>query len=85
MNMKALVGQLMRLGGLIVEMLGVYAVMKGVEGPFAAKVQLPGFEPVPIGWIGVGFGFVLWLVGTVLVYSSRPSRKKYRPEIEKPV
>jgi hypothetical protein len=80
--MKKLVGQFMRLGGLIVEMLGVLAVMKGDEGRFATKLQLPGFEPVPLAWIGIGLGFVLWLVGTVLVYWSRPSRKASRQEIE---
>ena len=65
----------MRLGGLLVEMLGVLALMKGNEGIFATKVHLPGFEPIPLAWIGVAVGFVLWLVGTVLVYWSRPPRK----------
>jgi hypothetical protein len=74
-SMKKLVGQLLRLGGLVVEMLGVWAVMKGGEGRFATRISLPGLEPVPLAWIGVGLGFVLWLIGTVLVYSSRPSRK----------
>jgi hypothetical protein len=80
--MKKQVGQFMRLGGLLVEMLGVLAVTKGSEGKFATKVNLPGVEPVPIAWVGIGLGFVLWLVGTVLVYSSRPSRKAFGRETE---
>jgi hypothetical protein len=81
--MKKIVGQFMRLGGLLVEMLGVLAVMKGNEGLFATKLQLPGFEPVPLAWIGIALGFVLWLVGTVLFIGrdrlvSRPDRKSKR-------
>jgi len=83
--MKKLVGQFMRLGGLLVEMLGVLAVMKGDEGKFATKLHLPGFEPVPLAWIGIALGFVLWLVGTVLVYWSRPSRRASRQEFEETV
>jgi hypothetical protein len=83
--MTKIIGQLIRLGGLLVEMLGVLAVMKGTEGKFARQVHLPGFEPVPVGWIGVAFGFVLWLVGTVLVYSSRPSRRASKQDIEETV
>jgi hypothetical protein len=71
----------MRIGGLIVEMLGVLAVMKGNEGIFATKLQLPGFEPVPLAWVGVALGFVLWLIGTVLVYWSRPPRNASSREI----
>jgi hypothetical protein len=80
--MAKLVGQFMRIGGLLVEMLGVYAVMKGNEGNFATKVRLPGFEPILLGWLGVAVGFVLWLVGTALVYWSRPPRKASTREIE---
>jgi hypothetical protein len=80
--MKKLVGQFMRLGGLLVEMLGVWAVMKGNEGVFATKLHLPGFEPVALAWIGIALGFLLWLVGTVLVYWSRPPRKPSRQEFE---
>jgi hypothetical protein len=80
--MAKLVGQFMRIGGLLVEMLGVYAVMKGNEGNFAMKVRLPGFEPILLGWLGVAVGFVLWLVGTALVYWSRPPRKASTREIE---
>jgi hypothetical protein len=80
--MKKLVGQFMRLGGLLVEMLGVWAVMKGDEGIFATRLHLPGIQPLPLGWIGIALGFVLWLIGTVLVYWSRPSRKASRQDIE---
>ncbi len=74
--MPRLLGQLMRLGGLLVEMLGVLFVMKGNEGIFATKVHLPNIEPIPVGWVGVALGFVLWLIGTVLVYWPRPSQRK---------
>jgi hypothetical protein len=80
--MAKLVGQFMRIGGLLVEMLGVYAVMKGTEGKLAATLQLPGFEPIPLAWVGVAVGFVFWLTGTVLVYWSRSSRKASRLEID---
>ena len=73
--MKTVVGQFMRLGGLIIEMLGVWAVFKATGDKPMASVQLPGMAPVPLPWIGVGFGFLLWISGTALVYSGRSARK----------
>ena len=73
--MKTPVGQFMRLGGLIIEMLGVWAVFQGNGDRPPATIQLPGMAPVSLAWIGIGLGFVLWLAGTALVYSARSSRK----------
>ena len=81
--MKKLVGQFMRLAGIVVEMLGVWVVMSGNKGVFDRNVNMPGLvKPIPLPLIAFAVGFALWLVGTVLVYSSRRSRQSLRPEIE---
>ncbi len=73
--MKKPVGQFMRLGGLIIEMLGVWAVFQSGGDKPPATIQLPGMAPASLPWIGIGLGFLLWLVGSALVYSTRSSRK----------
>jgi hypothetical protein len=72
---KSLTGQLLRLGGLIIEMLGVWAVFQGNGDKNPPSLRIPGTAPLPLAWLGVGVGFVLWLAGTALVYAARPSRK----------
>ncbi len=74
--MKKVTGQSLRLGGMLIEMLGVMGVVTGKGDIEAARLQIPGFSPVSPAWIAVVLGFVIWLVGTILVSSSQPSRPK---------
>ena len=72
--MKNVSGQILRLGGLVIELLGVLAVMTGSPDFGAARLPIPGGTTVAPAWILVVVGFVTWLLGTFLVYGSRPSR-----------
>jgi hypothetical protein len=72
--MKQVTGQILRLGGLFIEMLGVLGIVTGNHDVGAARLRLPGGTMVAPAWIAVALGFVIWLLGTFLAYGSRPSR-----------
>ncbi|MGP0066269.1 MAG: hypothetical protein ACLQGP_22030 [Isosphaeraceae bacterium] len=74
--MKKGTGQSLRLGGMLIEMLGVMGVMTGKGDIESLRLRLPGDTVVSPAWTAVVLGFVIWLVGTILVASSRTSRPK---------
>ena len=63
----------MRTLGLLIEMLGILALVFRTRTD-QAGAPLPGSFPVRLVWIVVGVGFVLWLVGTVMTYWTRQTR-----------
>ena len=73
--MKKTTGHVIRISGLLIEMLGVWGVFNATGAKDPARLQLPGGTVVPLAWLAVGLGFVLWLTGTILVYFSRPARR----------
>lgn len=74
--MKKVTGQSLRLGGMLIEMIGVMGVMTGKGDIASLRLRLPGGGEVSPAWIAVVLGFLIWLVGTILVSSARPSRPK---------
>jgi hypothetical protein len=73
--MRTTTGQIIRISGLLIEMLGIWGVYNGTGNKDQAVLQLPGGTVVSPAWIAVGLGFVLWLTGTILVYGGRRTRK----------
>ncbi len=67
-------GQILRMLGLLIEMVGILALLvwNRTDG---AGVPLPGSLSARQVWTVVITGFVIWLVGSILFYWSRP-----RPE-----
>jgi hypothetical protein len=72
--MKKVTGQVLRLGGLLIELLGVMGVASEPAGGGAVRLRLPGGTLVSPAWIAVVLGFVTWLLGTYLLLATRPSR-----------
>jgi hypothetical protein len=72
--MTTLTGHILRMVGLLIEMLGVWGVYSGGDAKTMAHIPLPGGKTMPLAWLGVGLGFVVWLLGTAMVYSSRRRR-----------
>ena len=70
--MNRVAAHLIRMGGLLIEMIGVWAVFTDRGG----TVSLPGGSAAPLAWLALGLGFVLWLAGTVLVMFLRAPRRK---------
>ena len=70
--MNRIAAHIIRMSGLLIEMIGVWAVFTDRGG----TISFAGGGTAPLAWLAVGLGFVLWLAGTVLVMILRsPSRK----------
>ncbi len=76
--MTTLRGQLARITGLVVEMLGIWGVFQSSNQPAPRAIALPGGTAVPLAWLAVGFGFILWLTGTFMIVTSRRGNKLRR-------
>jgi hypothetical protein len=72
--MKKVNGQILRLGGLLIEMLGVLGIVTGHPDAGAARLRLPGGTMIAPAWIAVALGFLMWMLGSFLVYGSRSPR-----------
>jgi hypothetical protein len=72
--MYKLIGHLIRMTGLLIEMVGVWGVYTGRDDKHPTLISLPGGNTLPVPWVAVGLGFVLWFIGTLIVYMSRARR-----------
>jgi hypothetical protein len=72
--MRRVTGQVLRLGGLLIELLGVIGVASEPAGVGAVRLRLPGGMLVSPAWVAVVVGFVAWLLGTYLLLATRPPR-----------
>ena len=52
-----------------------WGVYNATDDKDQARLELPGGTSVPVAWLAIGLGFVLWLTGTILVYAARSRRK----------
>jgi len=70
--MNRVIGHVLRLIGLSIEMVGVWAVLTGRGDQDATRISLPGGSTAPVAWLAVvGLGFVLWLIGRTLLFLTR--------------
>jgi hypothetical protein len=73
-----LTGQILRIAGLLIEMLGIlaYGLRTRADVPFPSWIrQLPADSL----WILIGIGFATWLLGTILAYWPRPKPRTGKP------
>ena len=73
--MRKTTGHILRISGLVIEMLGIWGVFRANGHKDQAHIPLPGGTAVPLAFAVVGLGFVLWLTGMLLVHAGRPRRK----------
>jgi hypothetical protein len=73
--MKKTTGHVFRICGLLIEMLGVWGVFNSTGAKNLTRLQLPGGNEIPLAWLAIGVGFVLWFTGSILVYFARPTRR----------
>jgi hypothetical protein len=73
--MRKTTGHIIRITGLLIEMLGIWGVYNATGDKDQARLELSGGTSVPVAWLAIGLGFVLWLTGTILVYAARSRRK----------
>jgi hypothetical protein len=72
-------GQILRAAGLLIELLGVIAVLAQSRINEVARIPLPGGS-VAIGWIAVAGGFLMWLAGRIMISRSSRSNRRGDPE-----
>ena len=82
--MNTTLGHLIRIVGLVIEMFGVWGVFNSNGAKDSARLQLPGGNEIPVAWLAVGIGFVLWVTGTIIVYISRRTRKSPATRFSEP-
>jgi drug/metabolite transporter (DMT)-like permease len=70
------VGQWLRLIGLVIEFVGVIGVVRERGGQPAPQFRLPSGSAFSSAWAAVGLGFVLWIVATILLSTSKPTRSQ---------
>jgi hypothetical protein len=68
-------GQWLRFIGLLTEVVGVVGVVRERGGQDVPLIQIPGGPVVSIAWLAVAVGFLLWLVGKILLVAARPARR----------
>ena len=68
--------QWLRMIGLLIELVGVVGVVRERGGKEFPQVQVPGGPLVSSAWVAVVLGFVIWLIGRILLASARPSRRE---------
>jgi hypothetical protein len=73
--MRKTTGHIIRITGLLIEMLGIWGVYNATGAKDQARLELPGGTSIPVAWLAIGLGFVLWLTGTILVYAARSGRR----------
>jgi hypothetical protein len=73
-------GHVIRISGLVIEMLGIWGVFRSNLNTDQPQIQLPGGPAISIAWLAVGLGFALWLTGTIFVYAGRPRRKRLQKD-----
>jgi hypothetical protein len=76
---RRLTGQILRMLGLLIELLGIVALALWTRTD-AAGAPLPGSFSARQVWIAVGVGFVIWLAGSLLLYLPGPSSAKQPPD-----
>ncbi len=60
-----------RMVGLLIEMVGVWAVSTGRYNTSPLRITIAGSDrPLPASWLVLGLGFLIWLTGVILVYRS---------------
>jgi hypothetical protein len=74
--MNKTTGHIIRMIGMLIEMLGVWGVYQASNSNTPWLISIPGAGSMPIAWLAVFFGLVIWLAGVFIVYSSKPFRHK---------
>jgi hypothetical protein len=79
--MNSVTGQIVRTVGLFIEMLGILALLFRTQTD-QAGIPLPGSFPRPLVLAVTGVGFVIWMIGTMMIYWSRRVRAERKGRIE---
>jgi len=81
--MSKTTGHIIRMTGMLIEMLGLWGVVQTRDSKAPWLISIPGAGTMPAVWLAVFVGLIVWLVGVFIVYSHKPSaRKNSQPDDE---
>ncbi len=72
--MNKTTGHIIRMVGMLIEMLGVWGVYQANHSEKPLVISIGGRGPIPLAWLAVVFGLIAWLAGVFIVYSNKPLR-----------
>jgi hypothetical protein len=70
--MNKTTGHIIRMIGMLIEMLGVWGVYQASQSKTPWLISIPGKGTIPVAWLAVFVGLCIWLAGVFIVYSYRP-------------
>jgi hypothetical protein len=74
--MSKTTGHIIRMIGMLIEMFGVWGVYQASYSKNPWVISVPGAGTMPIAWLPVFAGLIIWLTGVFIVYSYRPTGRK---------
>lgn len=73
MRISKTTGHIIRMIGMLIEMLGVWGVYQSSNSQAPWLISIPGAAAMPIAWLAVFAGLIIWLAGVFIVYSHKSS------------
>jgi hypothetical protein len=80
--MSKTTGHIIRMTGMLIEMLGLWGVVQTSNSRAPWLISIPGAGTMPVAWLAVFIGLIVWLVGVFIVYSYKPRDSKKRPSVD---
>ena len=74
--MSKTTGHIIRMIGMLIEMFGLWGVYQGRYSKNPWLISVPGAGTMPVAWLAVFVGLIIWLTGVFIVYSYRPTWRK---------
>ena len=71
--MSKTTGHIIRMIGMLIEMFGVWGVYQASNSKNPWLISMPGAGTMPVAWLAVFAGLIIWLAGVFIVYSYRPT------------
>jgi hypothetical protein len=72
-SMNKTTGHIIRMIGMVIEMFGVWGVYQASNSKTPWLISIPGAGTMPVAWLAVFTGLIIWLAGVFIVYSYRPT------------
>jgi hypothetical protein len=69
-------GHIIRMTGMLIQMLGLWGVIRWSDSKTPWLIWIPGAGTMPVPWLAVFGGMMIWLTGVFIVYSRKPSARK---------
>jgi hypothetical protein len=82
--MSKTTGHIIRMTGMLIEMLGVWGVYQASNSKRPWLISLPGTQSMPAAWLAVFAGLIIWLIGAFIVYSRNPRAAKKIARADEP-